>query len=57
MMGRNWIPKYRVRCSECGWTGVRGMLASPCPKCGHAYPQRTDGRDFKGRLKADTEQG
>ena len=35
-MGRNWQPKYKVRCSKCGWRGKRTAFTAHnhCPKCG-----------------------
>lgn len=32
-MGRNWIPKFKVVCTNCGWKGVRGAISPPCPRC------------------------
>lgn len=31
-------PKLFVRCDSCGWTGSRGILELPCPKCDHRSP-------------------
>ena len=35
-MGRNWQPKSKAICSECGWTGIRvrkSVHTKPCPQC------------------------
>lgn len=32
--GRHWIPKWKCKCPDCGWTGVRGNLTKSCPRCG-----------------------
>jgi hypothetical protein len=36
-MTRKWQPKYKVRCSVCGWTGKRthSTMHYACPRC---YP-------------------
>ena len=39
-MGRNWIPKHKVKCEKCGWTGKRGNEAKRCPRCGHWHPRK-----------------
>jgi Zn finger protein HypA/HybF involved in hydrogenase expression len=38
-MGRNWSPKYKCRCTKCGWRGKRTLriMSNRCPKCG-GYP-------------------
>lgn len=38
-MGRNWQPKYKVLCMNCGWKGKRttSTFHYKCPKCG-GYP-------------------
>ena len=51
-MGRNWVPKYKVRCG-CGWRGVRAATCKPCPKCGFCYPVRVKEEQAQQEPKTD----
>lgn len=42
-MGRNWVPKYKVKC-PCGWTGMRANTGKRCPKCNFWYPKKVENK-------------
>ena len=47
-MGRNWVPKYKVKC-HCGWRGIRAATHKPCPRCGFWCPVKVIEKEKEGK--------
>jgi hypothetical protein len=42
--GRQYRPKRKVTCLQCGWRGTRSVIAKKCPRCGCWHPLPDDNR-------------